>query len=160
MRFLFLVMVVVLPLLLLACGDQQGTGGSAQRQVHGEFLVGDTVLHYVATFQDTTLVAVVEEQSYGNDGQAHARYEVVDGRLVYYRIDEQRRVVGTGDGGDFAEVSLELEFDAAGRIRRQTKLVDGELSDLVGYEVPGVQLHFEELKRRVDLAQGTALGGM
>lgn len=151
---------VLLILVLLGCGDQQNTGRPAQRQVRGEFSVGDITLRYIATYQDTTLVVVEEEQSYGGDGQARAHYEVVDGHLVYYRIDEQRRVVGSGDDGGFAEVSLELEFDTAGRIRRQTKLVDGEPTELVGYEAPGVQRHFEELKRRVDLAQGAALGGM
>ena len=160
MRFLSRLVLFVLPLLLLACSDQQGAGEFVRRQVHGEFRVGDSTLHYVATYHDTTLVAVEEEQSYGDDGQARARYEIVAGRLVYYRLDEQRRLMSTGDDDAFAEVSLELEFDAAGRIRRQTKLVDGEPTELVGYEVPGVQLHFEELKRRVDLAQGAALGGM
>ena len=146
--------------LIAACADQQSGEPSARWQVRGEFSHGDATTRYVATYQDTILVAVEEEQNYGDYGLARTRYEVVDGRLVYYRSDEQRRVMSEGQTGDFEEISLELEFDEAGRIRRQIKLVDGEPTELVGYEAPGVQRHFEELKRRADLAQGAALGGM
>ena len=158
-RRFVLVSAIVAALAIAACGDQQSAEQPERRQVHGEFTVGDATLHYVATYQDTVLVAVEEEQSFGDDGQARARYEVVDGRLVYYRIEEQRRLAGENQRG-FEDISLELEFDAAGRIRRQTKLVDGEPVDLVGYEAPGVQRHFAELKRRADLAQGAAVGGI
>jgi hypothetical protein len=156
-----IVPALVALLALAACGERQSAEQPPrQRQVRGEYALGDATIRYVATYRDSTLLAVEEVQDFGEFGQAEAHYEVADGRLVYYRIDEQRRVVDQDQPDDFEAVSLELEFDARGSLRRHSKLVDGEPRQLVGYEISDAQHHFEQLKRRVDTVQGAAVGGM
>ena len=134
--------------------------GAGSREIRGEFAVGDAVVRFNATFQDTTLISVAEEQVFGELGAARARYDVVNGRLVYYRCDERRRVMNREAGDDYESVCLEFEFELDGRLRSECKPVDGRPADLLGYEAPGVQRHFAELKRRADLAQGAAVGGL
>ncbi len=146
-------------LALAGCGGAPPPGADARREIRGEFKLGDATLTFTATFQDTALIAVSEDQSYGELGRAHAEYEVVDGRLSYYRCEEQRQVVNGDRSQDYESVRLELEFDAWGDVQRQRKTVDGSPAELLGYEAPGVQRHFAELKRRAGRAGGTAIGG-
>jgi hypothetical protein len=134
-------------LVLSGCADQDVPAN--QYELSGQFAMGDATLRYVATFVDSTLVRVEEEQLFGDLGEATATYEVVDGRLVAYRRDETRRQLGQDRAGT-EEVLLELEFDARGRVQHQQKLVDGQARELLGHEAPGAQRHFAELRRRVD----------
>ncbi len=152
-----LLAILLLPV-LLACGADRHAADDGRRQVHGSFTVGDVTHHFVATYQDSTLLSVVEEQRSGDLSRGRTRYDVVEGRLVSVWTEEQRRAAG--DDGPFETVTLELEFDATGQVRRQAKTVDGRPAELLGYEAPGLQRHFNELRERVDQAHRAAAAGM
>lgn len=147
----------LLPLILIAaltgCGD---SGGDARRhQVSGQFDMGDATLQFVATFEDSVLVAVEEHQNFGDLGTTSAVYQVVDGRLASYHSEESRLRTAP-DATGHEQVELILEFDAAGHVLSQHKSIDGNRVELVGYEAPGVQRHFAELSRRA-LAEDQAV---
>jgi hypothetical protein len=150
---------LLLPL-LAACGGDEDAMPGARHQIHGTYTVGESTHHFVATFQDSVLIAVEEEQQYGDLGRGRTRYEVVQGRLVAVRTEEQRRPAGPDSSGAFETVILELEFDPAGELVRQSKRIDGEPAELLGYEAPGARRHFQQLRQRVDAARRTAAAGM
>jgi len=142
--------VLVLISLLMALAGCDGAPEAGNRyQVSGQFSMGAGTRQFVATYLDSTLIIVEERQRYGDLGAVQARYEVVDGHLVYYRCDESRQRRGSGASGH-ESVELELAFDTAGTVLSQLKLVDGQPTSLQGYEAPGVQRHFEELRRRAE----------
>ncbi len=155
---LAIMLLLVLLLVLPACGGDDRAADGGRHQVHGSFTVGDVTHHFVATYQDSTLLSVIEEQRAGDLSRGRTRYEVLEDRLVSVHTEEQRRAVG--NGGPFETVTLELEFDATGQVLRQAKTVDGAPAELLGYEAPGVQRHFGELRERVDQAQRAAAAGL
>ncbi|MEZ4386448.1 MAG: hypothetical protein R3D98_02485 [Candidatus Krumholzibacteriia bacterium] len=151
--------LIALAIVLAGCGRGDRETAAHERQVSGQFASGDATLHYVATFRDSALVKLEEQQDFGDLGEARAVYEVVDGRLAYYRSDESRARAGDGPTGR-ERVQMELEFDAAGRVIGQHKFVDGSPAELLGYEAPGVQRHFEGLSRRAAAEEAVARAGM
>ncbi len=151
--------LLAMAVLLAGCGQTDQQSDAHRRQVSGQFSMGDATHHFVATFHDSALVKLEERQQFGDVGEASSVYEVVDGRLTYYRCDEQRARTGA-DATGHEQVELELEFDTAGQVLNQRKLVVGAPTELVGYEAPGVQRHFAELRRRAVEEDRAALAGM
>jgi len=157
-RILALVLAVATLSFAWGCASDGGTDAAGRRQVHGSFTSGDATHHFVATFLDTLLISVEEELRQGDLGRGRTRYEVIGGNLAYVRSEQQRRISGQAENGRFEQVVLELEFDAEGHIRRQEKTVDDEPVELLGYEAPGAQRHFAELRERADAALRAATG--
>lgn len=138
---------------LIGCSEDEPP--TSRYAVEGGFAQGEGSSRFVATFVDSSLVKVEEMQQFGDLGEAEVVYEVDDGQLVYYRRNESRQRMGP-DATGREQVELELEFTPAGRLVRGVKLVDGEPSEMLGYEAPGARRHFAELSERAREAGATA----
>jgi hypothetical protein len=148
-----LVAVLLAAATLAGCGDDRSP--TSRYAVEGGFAQGDASSRFVATFVDSSLVKVEETQHFGDLGEAEVVYEVDDGQLVYYRRNETRQRMNP-DASGREQVELELEFTPDGRLLRGVKLVDGEPSEMLGYEAPGARRHFAELSKRAREAGATA----
>jgi hypothetical protein len=115
-------------------------------QITGRWQNEQTTSTYHAYFSGPHLEYVTESAGDGDKSYAVNKYYYVDGVLYYFHGQGS---VGSGDSFNPqpAEIDVQIAFDAAGRVTRSVKTLNGRSAALEKGEAAAILEHAGELRR-------------
>jgi hypothetical protein len=143
--------------LVVACGGgaadtaaDSAAVGSARLEVDsGAFTDADERVSWRRSTGTTAQFVFEETARFGDDGVAERRYVLNDSlRLLRYTERRTQTVQSPSRSPTTQLVNTEVEFDSDQVLQRQTRMVDGEVTELPPFEIEQVQRRARALVER------------
>lgn len=115
----------------------------------GAFTDGDERVSWRRSPGTTAQLVFEETARFGEDGVAERRYILNDSlRLLRYTERRTQTVQSPSRSPTTQQVNTEVEFDSDQLLQRQTRMVDGEVTELSPFEIEQVQRRARALVER------------
>jgi hypothetical protein len=115
----------------------------------GAFTDGDERVSWRRSPGTTAQLVFEETARFGDDGVAERRYILNDSlRLLRYTERRTQTVQTPSRSPTTQQVDTEVEFDSDQVLQRQTRMVDGEVTELPPFEIEQVQRRARALVER------------
>jgi hypothetical protein len=115
----------------------------------GAFTDGDERVSWRRSPGTTAQLVFEETARFGEDGVAERRYILNDSlRLLRYTERRTQTVQTPSRSPTTQQVDTEVEFDSDQVLQRQTRMVDGEVTELPPFEIEQVQRRARALVER------------
>jgi hypothetical protein len=115
----------------------------------GAFTDGDERVSWRRSPGTTAQLVFEETARFGEDGVAERRYILNDSlRLLRYTERRTQTVQTPSRSPTTQQVDTEVEFDSDQVLQRQTRMVDGEVTELPPFEIEQIQRRARALVER------------
>ena len=142
--------------LIVGCGgaadsatDSAAVSAARVEVDSGAFADGDERVSWRRSSGTTAQLVFEETARFGDDGVAERRYVLNDSlRLLRYTERRTQTVQSPSRSPATQLVTTEVEFDSDQMLQRQTRMVDGEVSELSPFEIEQIQRRARALVER------------